>query len=206
MLLLSASLVLYYSDNSSESTNNSITKNDPPKEHILIHHTRPSIKSEECIQVFDSASAYMDINDFVTARKLLHKCNDIESNNATILNTLGVSYFANGDSTTALKYYFRAIEADSTKPEGYASAGCLLDMLRKPNEAIKILKIGYSKTSLDQFTHYNICSNLSIAFFHIDSCIQAKKYIAIAKEHGFNNPQFDNHVRQVEKGIIDYCK
>ncbi len=206
LLLLSSLLVLYYSDNIAKSANNSIAVNDPPIEHVLINHTRPNIKSEKCIQVFDSASAYMDINDFVTARKLLHKCNDMEPNNATILNTLGVSYFANGDSIKALNYYFKAIETDSTKPEAYASAGCLLDMLRKPNEAITILKIGYSKTNLDQFTHYNICSNLSIAYFHIDSCTQAKKYISIAKQHGFNNAKFDNHVQQVEKGIIDYCK
>jgi tetratricopeptide (TPR) repeat protein len=206
LLFLFESFFLYHTDNNSKSPNDSTTENDSPEEHILNNHTRTGVKSEECNRIFDSASAYMDIHDFVTARKLLHKCNDIEPNNATILNSLGVSYFANGDSTTALKYYFKAIQTDSTIPEGYSSAGCLLDMLRKPEEAIKILKIGYSKTNLDQFTHYNICFNLSIAYFHIDSCTQAKKYIAIAKQHGFNNPQFENQVLQVEKGIIDYCK
>ena len=206
LLLLPVSLILYYSDNIAESLNNNSTEKDLPKEHVLIHHTRPSIKNEFCIQVFDSAISYMEINDFIIARKLLHKCNDIEPNNATIINSLGVSYFSNGDTATALKYYLKAIETDSTKPEAYASAGCVLDMLNRQNEAIKILKIGYSKTNLDHFTHYNICSNLSIAYFHIDSCNQAKKFIAIAKRHGFNNPQFDKHIQQVEKGILDYCK
>ncbi|MBL7935532.1 MAG: hypothetical protein JNM51_06965 [Bacteroidia bacterium] len=204
-LLIIASVSFYYITENEENANSNV-ENDPPKEHVLIHHTRPSIKSEECILVWDSATAYMDINDFVTARKLLHRCNDIEPNNATILNTLGVSYFSNGDSTTALKYYFYAMKADSTKPEAYASAGCLLDMLRKTDEAIKILKIGYAKTNLDQFTHYNICFNLSIAYFHVDSCKQAKKYISIAKQHGFNEPQFDTQVQQVESAILEYCR
>jgi tetratricopeptide (TPR) repeat protein len=204
-LLIIASVSFYYITENDETTN-SKGENDPPKEHVLIHHTRPKIQSEECILVWDSATAYMDINDFVTARKLLHRCNDIEPNNATILNTLGVSYFSNGDSTTALKYYFTAMKADSTKPEAYASAGCLLDMLRKPDEAIKILKIGYAKTNLDQFTHYNICFNLSIAYFHVDSCMQAKKYISIAKQHGFNEPQFDTQVQEVERAILEYCR
>lgn len=204
-LLIIASVSFYYITENDETTNSNI-ENAPPKEHVLIHHTRPSIKSEACIQIFDSANAYMEISDFITARKLLQKCNEMEPDNATIINSLGVSYFANGDSTTALKYYFKAIETDSTKPEGYASAGCLLDMLNRQSEAIKILKIGYSKSNLDQFTHYNICFNLSIAYLHVDSCMQAKKYIAIAKQHGFDNPQFDDHVRQVENGIFDFCK
>ncbi|MFN8117531.1 MAG: hypothetical protein U0W65_15585 [Bacteroidia bacterium] len=206
ILIILESFVLYALYSYAPPIENKTNNVDEPKEHVLIHHTRPKIKSEACILVWDSATAYMDINDFVTARKLLHRCNDIEPNNATILNTLGVSYFSTGDSTTALKYYFNAMKADSTKPEAYASAGCLLDMLSKTDEAIKILKIGYAKTNLDQFTHYNICFNLSIAYFHIDSCKQAKKYISIAKQHGFNEPQFDTQVKQVESAILEYCR
>ena len=63
LLLLSASIVLFYSNGSVEPENNSITEKDPPKEHILTNHTRPSINSEACIQVFDFKIAKVAVCD-----------------------------------------------------------------------------------------------------------------------------------------------
>lgn len=186
--------------------NNSETEDTGSAKNLLIHHNRPEIKSEECILIFDSATAYADIGDFVTAQKLLFKCNEIEPNNGTILNTIGASYFALKDSTEALKYFFTAIAADSLKPEAYASAGCLLEMQGKFTEAVSILKKGYAKSNTDQFTHYNICLNLAVTYLSLDSCSQAKKYLEITKQHGVDRPQFDNKVKHTEENLLNSCK
>lgn len=173
--------------------------------NILVHHTKPKFNDSVCIQIWDTALAYADIGDFKTSLKLLEKCNDIEPNNATILNAIGVSYLANGDSVTALKYYYSAISTDSLKPEAYASAGCLLENLAKYQDAIRILKLGYKKTNLNQFTHYNICLNLAITYYSLDSCDQTIHYLEIAKKHGFDNLEFDRKLNAVYEEAIKYC-
>jgi tetratricopeptide (TPR) repeat protein len=186
--------------------NNSNDKTAQPEKNLLINHTKPNIKSEACIQVFDSATAYADIGDFATAQELLFKCNKMEPGNGTILNTIGSSYFALKDTATALKYFFAAIRADSLRPEAYAGAGCALEMQGKYADALNILKTGFAKTNSDQFTYYNISLNLAVTYFSMDSCLKAKEYIAIAKNNGFNNSQFDGRVQKIESNILNYCK
>lgn len=186
--------------------NDSVINNESKNENIIVHHTNPSIKDKRCIQIFDSSRAYAEIGDYKTALRLLHKCNEIEPNNGLILNALGTTYFGTGDSTSAIKYYFAAIGADSLTDEAYAGVGTLLQMQGKPKEAIDILKIGYSKSNSDQFTYYNICLTLAGAYYNLDSCAQTKKYLAIAKANGFNMAQFDARINQVEAEVSNYCK
>lgn len=182
------------------------TKNASPEKNLLINHTRPDIKSEACIQVFDSATAYANIGDYVTAQKLMHKCNEMEPYNGTILSTLGSSYFALRDTATALKYFFEAIRADSLKSEAYANAGGALEMQGKYSEAMNVLKNGFSKTSPSQFTYYTISLNLAVTYLSMDSCIKAKEYIDITKNYGSDKPQFDQRIRQIEDNILSRCK
>lgn len=177
-----------------------------PEKNLQINHTRPDIKSEACIMAFDSATAYADIGDFTTAQSLLIKCNRMEPGNATILNTLGSSFFALKDSVSALKYFYAAIEADSSKPEAYASAGCLLEMQEKFPEALSILKKGHTVCNSEQFTYYGICLNLAVTYLSMDSCSQAEKYIEMAKQHGSDRRQFDARVQQIEQNITNHCR
>jgi tetratricopeptide (TPR) repeat protein len=185
---------------------NNSTKKENSRDNIIVHKTKPHIKDSICAQIWDTALAYSDAGEFSTSLRLLKKCNDIEPNNATILNALGVAYFATNDSTTALKYYFDAIAADSLTPEPYAAAGCLLEMQAKYVDAIRILKLGYSKSNLNQFTHYNICFNLAITYYALDSCDQTEKYLSIAKRHGFDDQtHFDKKLQQVDEEVSKYC-
>jgi hypothetical protein len=79
-------------------------------------------------------------------------------------------------------------------------------MQGKYTDALSILKTGFSKTTPDQFTHYNISLNLAVTYLSMDSCLKAKEYIAITKAHGFDNAQFDGRIQQIEEGILNRCK
>lgn len=182
------------------------TESNIPEKNIFIHHTKPDIKSEQGVQLFDSATAYADIGDFETAQHLLLKCNNLEPNNGTILITLGASYFATGDSAKAMSYFISAIIADSLKPEAYASAGCLFEMQGKYKESIDILNLGFRRSNEKQFTHYSISLNLAVTYVSMDSCTQAKKYLEIAKNHGTDNLQFDGRIKQIENNMLEICK
>jgi tetratricopeptide (TPR) repeat protein len=186
--------------------NESGNKNSTPEKNILVNHTRPPIKSEACIQVFDSATAYADIGDYVSAQKLLRKCNEMEPGNGIILSTLGAAHFALHDTATALNYFFEAIRADSLKPEAYAGAGCVLEMQGNYTDALSILQTGLSKTTPDQFTHYNISLNLAVTYLSMDSCLKAKEYLDITKNYGNDKPQFDERILQIEESISNRCK
>ena len=172
---------------------------------VLIHHTKPDISNIACTKIYKQSISFADKGDYKSANELLLKCNDIEPNNATILNSLGVSWEVLGNDDKAMQCYYNAIKVDSLQLEAYASAGYALIRKHYFIEAIKILNLGYSKSNEDQFTHYNISLNLAVAYFNLDSCLQTKKYLLISKKHGFNNPQFDEGIIMFEKDVDKYC-
>jgi tetratricopeptide (TPR) repeat protein len=191
--------IIFISSCNSKANDNNLEKN------IIVHHTIPKVKNPECIKFWNLALNYTEKGDFKKANELLLKCDKLEPNHATILNSVGVSYFGMGDTMAALKYYYTAIAADSLTPEAYAGAGVVLEQMKKYNESLKILKLGYLKTNLDQFTHYNICMNLAVTYYKMDSCVQAKKYITIARKNPFDNKRFNEKVKFLDEGMTKYC-
>ena len=107
-----------YSCGITHTEENSDNKND-----ILVHETNPNITNEESSKLFEKAKVLIEQQDYKSANKLLLKCDELEPNNPTILNTLGISYFSLGEYKKALKNYYLAIEVDSLSLEAYASAG-----------------------------------------------------------------------------------
>ena len=186
-------------------TTNANTNERDIKKDVLINDTKLNIRNIECTKIYEQAISFCDRGDYKNAREFLLRCNDIEPNNATILNSLGICWKVLGNYDKAMQCYYNAIKVDSLQLEAYASAGYALIEKHYFNEAIQILKLGYSKSNENQFTHYNISLNLAVAYFNLDSCLQTKKYLSISKNHISNNPQFDEGIIMFEKDVTKYC-
>lgn len=203
MKILTLALIVFLSacGNSAKPVESSVDQSN----QIIRHGTPPRIENEECMRLYDLAIDYAKKGDHRTEQTLLLKCKKLEPNNGTVLNALGVSYYALNDSTTALEYYFLAIKADSLMLSAYENAGVLLEMRGKYVEATKILKMGLAKSDTNNFTHYNICFTLAITYFNMGSCVEAKNYLSIAKQRNFNILEFTSLLDKFEAEVLKQC-
>ncbi len=81
------------------------------------------MQPENPVATFDLASAFFQLNRISEAEEYLEKTLLLEPNQSKALNYMGVIKGINGDRSTAIQYYQRALQADSTNSEARRNLG-----------------------------------------------------------------------------------
>ncbi|MDQ8054294.1 MAG: hypothetical protein REI78_14775 [Pedobacter sp.] len=175
-------------------------------ERTFIGNDYSGVKSSNAIELLKLGDKNINDQKYDAALEYYLKADKVEPDNSTILNSIANTESYLGKTEHAFSHFRKAIEIDSSYLHAYASYGTSLGESKRYDEAIKILKIGYEKSSPSQFVHYALSFNLAIYYYKNGNCKSANDYIKIALKNKFKNKNFDTEIFKVAKIINENCK
>jgi hypothetical protein len=102
---------------------------------------RKSAPTSEAKRLLLEGKQMLNTGRFEQARKLFEQVLDKDPGNPVALTGVGVTWYGRNDYEQALAFYKRAIAADPNFGMAYYNAACIYALQKKPNMAMRWLKI-----------------------------------------------------------------
>ena len=177
---------------------------DKEKQEI-IYYENIAIKNKNARAIFLKGLEKIQASNYSEAMEFFLKANNLEKNNAVILNAMGKTEASLDHSAIAESYYRRALQSDSGYVHTYINYALLLNKQKNYRAAEAQLRSIPPKQGLDSTIYASWHFALAVSYFGQSRCAESMRQVEEAGNY-VNREDLIRELRVFKQKVVNECK